>query len=179
MQTPLPDTGNVAVQAGKCLRSLKELELSTIQRGLTGLRLPDDATQRSGLVKSLATQFHERKPESWDEFVQDYLALVAIHRSAIDAEKSANAAAAARNKQMTEVLETIRNRLSFPAEPMASGAPAPAPNLRVLRSGINSPEQFDPYFKPSATALGELTGKNLFELFDEAFRLLSASGSAS
>ncbi len=179
MQTPLPGTTRVAEDAVKSRTQLTDFNRAVSKQLAVQPNSPQATALRRAIIHSLATQFQRHKPESWDEFVQNYLALVAVYRSEIEATKLAGSAATAPDKQSESVLEAIRNRLSFPSDLAAPTAPAPSSNLRVLRSGLNSPEQFDPYFKPSTTLPGELAGKNLFELFDEAFRLLSDAGSTS
>ncbi len=177
MQTPLPDASRVAIDAAACGTELANLGKSAIDHLPANANSGDATNFRREIVNSLAKQFQNHKPESWDAFVQYYLALVAVHRSEVDAAKPRADRVSGRKELATGVLEEIRNRLSFPTDSATSASQMPSPNLRVLRSGINSPEQFDPYAKPMGTSPGDFGGKNLFELFDRAFGLLTAPGS--
>jgi hypothetical protein len=150
------------------------------------LNSADALTLRRKIIQSLATQFQQHKPESWDEFVQYYLSLVALYKSEVDV-KSQDAltnGVQSNKQQLLNLLEAVRNRLSFSgdlqvntAEVSSGGSGKLSPILRVLRSGFDRPFEFDPYAKPPTTA-GHLEGKNLFELFDEAFTLLTGTKSA-
>jgi hypothetical protein len=111
--------------------------------------------------------------------VQYYLAVVALERAGIEPQTAAPSNPKQQDLALVKSLETIRNRLSFPADTLTDPGRtgAPSPQLRVLRSGFNSPRDFDPYAKqPTPDDPG---GKTLFELFDEAFRLLTRAKSTS
>jgi hypothetical protein len=130
----------------------------------------DRALLRSALLKSLDSQFHRQLPRDWDEFVQYYLALVAVDRSQ----------AKASDRRADELLEAIRDRLSFPRASAASeSATASSPGLRVTNPGWNSPLDFNPNAKQVDAPPDDPAGKSLIELFDEAFRILTATESSS
>jgi hypothetical protein len=142
------------------------------------------AKLRRAIIQSLATQFRQHKPESWDEFVQYYLSIVALYKSEIDAQDSP--AKSSQNKQLLDLLEAIRNRLSFSgdlqvntAEATSGGIQKLSPILRVLRSGFDRPFEFDPYAKQPSSDTGDTAGKNLYELFDKLFDLLTSDSAAT
>ena len=190
MQTPLPSAARIAQDAAAAEKELATARDSVLAATAKQAGTADSAALRRKIIQSLAAQFHQHKPESWDEFVQYYLALVALHKSEIDAGAS-NAAASnatalkSQSQQLDRLLEAIRNRLSFngdlqinTAEATSGGISKLSPILRVLRSGFDRPFQFDPYAKqPPAT--GETAGKNLFDLFDATFAILTGSAAAS
>ncbi len=177
MQKPLPLVDEVLVQASQCARLIPEMQQASAIIAISRPPRTDANRIRQDILKSLAEQFERHRPESWDEFVQAYLAVVAMHRSEVNS-TAQNAMNAERHRQIDELLQAIRNRLSFPSEASAPGAQLPSAKLRVLQSGINSPEQFDPDLRPAANSGVPGADKNLFELFDEAFRLLSAEATS-
>jgi len=169
MQTALPDASAVRQDADKCRAQLTSSS-SSVEVSFTSSMPADRAVLRSSLLKSLDSQFHRQRPRNWDEFVQYYLALVAIERSQAQGSDS----------PAVELLEAIRNRLSFPRASAASGSAATAsPSLRVMNPGYSSPLDFDPNAKLTGATPDEPGGKSLIELFDEVFRLLSATESSS
>ncbi len=128
------------------------------------------AELRGALLKALWNRFQQHEPANWDEYAQYYLALVAIDRS--------QAAAAAKNGTAPiaggpadRVLKDIRSRLNFdesakqPANPLEQSAneSKTPPILRVLRPGVNSPQDFNPQ------------AAGLPELFRKAFQQLSTT----
>jgi len=143
---------------------------SSVEASLTSAMPADRAALRSALLKLLENQFHRQRPRDWDEFVQSYLALVAIQRSQAQASDS----------PAVDLLEAIRNRLSFPRVSAESRPAATlSPNLRVMNPGFNSPLDFDPDAKQAGAPADDLAGKSLIELFDEVFRILAAARSSS
>src|SRR5262249_24098521 len=134
---------------------------------------PDAQVFRAELLKSLSAQFHRSPPSSWDEFVQYYLRLVALYKSQLDADgtNSLASVSSAHDKQVAQLLTAIRDRLSFPVDSKENfnDSPAssekPSPILRVLRSGFNSPFDFDPAGIPKNLHSMGFPGKNLYDLF--------------
>lgn len=189
MQTPLPDAARVVLQTTDSAKQLANCWRSAVGRIPSQPGSAESAALRREILQSLAAQFHQHQPESWDEFVQYYLALVALYKSETNAAwpaKAGQSVASPQNAQVTKLLETIRNRLSFSGDlqvntsgETSSNANKPSPILRVLRSGFSSPFEFDPFARPANAASGDNAGKNLFELFDEVFTLLSDRGTAS
>jgi hypothetical protein len=169
MQTALPDLSAIRQDADKCRAQLTS-RFSSAEASFTSSMPTDHAALRSALLKSLDSQFHRQRPRDWDEFVQYYLALVAIERSQPQGSDS----------PAVELLEAIRNRLSFPRASTASESAATAStSLRVMNPGYSSPLDFDPDVKPAGATPDEPTGKSLSELFDEVIRFLSAAQSSS
>jgi hypothetical protein len=105
---------------------------------------------RNNILKSLWDHFEQSPPTSWDEFVQYYLALVAIDRSEA-ASATKNGSTRVSGTASASVLNEIRNKLSFPEAVASPSTPIVQPGdslatsslLRVLRPGINSPADFD------------------------------------
>jgi hypothetical protein len=185
MQSPAPEPAKVAALAHDSGVNLETAWSSSPWSALLTAPTADPQSLRTALLKSLATEFKRHRPSDWDQFVQYYLALVAIERSQnpTDVTGPIASASAAHPTPIDEVLLEIRNRLSFPSdEEAASGNSTDARSktplagsksiLRILRQGFNSPLKFDPDAKQEGAARGDLAGKNLAELFDEAFRLL-------
>ena len=199
MQTPYPNTAHVIQQTADTLAALGTPS-SQCSANCRRNRHRPRRRFRGALVRVLAAQFRGHAPTSWDEFVQYYLALVAIDRSRIDAVELGTRTSTVQRRftDVTAILEAIRNRLSFPvdspettsaASPLSGGpavggagsqispvvkVTAPSPNLRVLRSGFNSPLNFDPHAKAANVGPNDLAGKSLFDLFEDAFQILSA-----
>jgi hypothetical protein len=168
MQTALPNASTARQEAEGC--SAKVAASSAAIGQLFASWTPaDQAALRKEVLRSLDSQFHRQRPRDWDEFVQYYLALVAIDRSQ---GKGSSARAA-------ELLEAIRNRLSFPRTSAASeSAATSSPSLRVMNPGYSSPLDFDPNAKQGDGPPDAPAGKSLFELFDNAFRILTAAQSS-
>jgi hypothetical protein len=168
MQTALPDAAAVRQEANNCRAGLAASS-SAFEASLTSAVPTDRDALRSALLKSLDGQFHRQRPRDWDEFVQYYLALVAIERSH----------AKGSDTRADELLEAIRNRLSFPRASAASGsATAASSSLRVMNPGFNSPLDFDPNAKRADDLPDDPAGKSLIELFDEVFRILTGAESS-
>jgi hypothetical protein len=167
MQTALPDAAGVRQEAEVCRTELAK-SASSAEASFTSATPADQAALRSALLKSLDSQFHRQRPRNWDEFVQCYLALVAIERSQ----------AQASHTPAVELLEAIRNRLSFPRV-SADSRPAAtlSSSLRVMSPGFNSPLDFDPNAKQADAPADDPASKTLIELFDEVFRILTAESS--
>ena len=117
--------------------------------------------------------------------MQYYLALVAIYKSDADVKSQSvdGLLPPLQRKQLLNLLETIRNRLSFSGDvqvnsPETNGTNKISPILRVLRSGFGSPFEFDPFATPPGAKANEAASKNLFQLFDEVFSLLSSSSAS-
>ena len=189
MQTPSPEPGKVASLAHDSAAKL-ETAWPTSPWNASSSPTADSQALRSALLKSLAAEFKRHRPSDWDQFVQYYLALVAIERSQNPASTvdKGDSGLDEHSKPIDEVLLEIRNRLSFPADDeIASGKPADGSTkspgatsksiLRILRRGFNSPMKFDPDAKQDNAAPGDLAGKSLVELFDEAFKLMGADPS--
>lgn len=182
MQTPVPDPARVAQQTSDGIAQIEICRQAALAHLSDKPSSAENAALRRQIIESLAAQFQQHKPESWDEFVQYYLALVAIYKSDADA-KSQSADGIlpqSQRKQLLNLLETIRNRLSFSGDvqvnsPETNGTNKISPILRVLRSGFNSPFEFDPFATPRGVNPNEVASKNLFQLFDEVFSLLSSS----
>jgi hypothetical protein len=169
MQTALPNASTARQETESCSAKLAASS-SAIGQLFASSTPADQAALRKEVLRSLDSQFQRRRPRDWDEFVQYYLALVAIDRSQA---KGSSARAA-------ELLEAIRNRLSFPRTSAASeSATVSSPSLRVVNPGYSSPLDFDPNAKQADASPDAPAGKSLFELFDEVFRILTAAESSS
>jgi Cytochrome c554 and c-prime len=126
------------------------------------------AELRGALLKALWNRFQQHEPANWDEYAQYYLALVAIDRSQAAAK---NGMAPGAGGPADRVLKDIRSRLNFdesakqPANPLEQSAneSKTPPILRVLRPGVNSPQDFNPQ------------AAGLPELFRKAFQQLSTT----
>ena len=194
MQTPLPDAAKIVDQVADCAAKLNEFRSAARGIEASASGAADSQALRTALLKSLADEFHHRRPSDWDEFVQYYLSLVALERSQEQSRQPAknDGVTDPSQKRIADLLQVIRNRLSFPTDdrgmtaagessaaktPTSTGSTTAAPSsiLRVLRSGFNSPLQFDPDAKQADAVPDDPAGKSLVELFDEAFQLLSTS----
>jgi hypothetical protein len=177
MQTQMPNAPTVARD------SSETRGLWANSQSLAQARFPRDAASpqaaalRRTIVESVQSQFENRQPECWDEYVQCYLALVAIHRSQRDALKSADPNANERFKQTAAILEAIRDRLKFPDDESSEDQQKSSPNLRVLRPGANSPDRFNPNSKRAKNESVGMAGQSLLELYSAAIELLLATDS--
>jgi hypothetical protein len=115
MQSPRQDADRVAQAASETATQLENCRPSALAHAN---RPADSAALRREIIQSLAAQFRQHKPESWDEFVQYYLALVALYKSEIDVKPQESVANAAQSnkQQLINLLEAIRNRLSFSSD---------------------------------------------------------------
>jgi Cytochrome c554 and c-prime len=191
MQTPSPEPRKVASLAHDSAANLETAWSASPWSALSSAPTADSQAMRSALLKSLAAEFKRHRPSDWDQFVQYYLALVALERSQNPASTvdKGDSNTDAHSKLIDEVLLGIRNRLSFPADDEIAADNSENPStkssvvasksiLRILRQGFNSPMKFDPDAKQDNAAPGDLAGKSLVELFDEAFKLMGANPSA-
>ncbi len=191
MQTPSPEPGKVASLAHASAANLE-----------TAWSSSPWSTSSSALIadpKRCGPHYSNRWPRSsigTDRAIginssNTIWALIAIERSQNPASAAAKGDSGLdeHSKPIDEVLLEIRNRLSFPSDDeIASSKSADVSSkkqetasksiLRILRQGFNSPMKFDPDAKQDNAAPGDLAGKSLVELFDEAFKLMGANPSA-
>src|SRR5262249_51421052 len=129
MQTQMPSAGAVGRDAAECLSIWRNSQSIAQSRLPINPASADAAALRRSIVESIQSQFDGRQPECWDECVQCYLALVAVHRSQREALKNGDANANERFKQTAIVLEAIRDRLKFPEDEPIDDSQKSSPNL--------------------------------------------------
>jgi hypothetical protein len=151
----VPDT---LAKLDACRQALQDWERGKPDRAKT-------AELRSALIKSLWNRYQQHEPANWDECAQYYLALVALDRSQAGPMPEKNAAAQTSSGPAAGVLNDIRKRLCFPtvANQQSEIENSSSSMLRVLRPGLNSPQDFDP------------KAAGLPELFQRAFQKMSNS----